>query len=245
MIEFLQPLVDAVSKALPAIAKHKERTSASKLGSELFLIYVQFNEALVLAEDIVSSLEVYVQRMTRHLETGEDKYALTGASWVSGKIIRQLENLAEIKGRMDQWRWELQILDGRSNNELNFLLDAKFSALNALAKTINAHRFPLRGNGIMIDDNGLIQAYDRRSARIQHRRLGNELISSSVPMVGPWGPDVLESINHYLSARKPREKLSEIRSSLEEIRAALEKNFTISDILLQAGDPRARRRGRY
>lgn len=69
--------------------------------------------ALVLAEKIVSSLEIYVERMSDHLRTGGDRHALTAGNWVMDNIHQQLRNLTDIRGRIDSWRWHLQVLDGR------------------------------------------------------------------------------------------------------------------------------------
>lgn len=52
---------------------------------------------------------------------------------------------------------------------------------------------------------------------------------------------MLTLVEEYLAVREPRRRLGEIRDSLEKIRAALEENFTITDVLLRAGDPRAGR----
>ena len=244
MIEFLQPLVNSVTTALPAIVKKKERDTSAKLGAELFLIYVQFNEALVLAEQVVSSLEVYVNRMTDHMRTGGDKYALTAGNWVSDKIYQQLRNLQGIRNRIVRWKWELQVLDGQSTNEMRFLLDYKSSALEALARAIDGQRMPLRTTGILIDDRGVLRTSDGGSAyghRVRYNKLSEELVASSVPMDEPWGPEILAIVEDYLASRKPREQLDEIRTSLEKVRVALQANFSIGDILIRVGDPRVDR----
>lgn len=244
VIEFLQPLVDAVAKALPAIAKKKDRDASAKLGAELFLVYVQFNEALVLAEEIVQSLEHYVDRMTNHLRTGEDKYVLAAGEWFSDSIHEQLRNLEGIRNRIDGWKWELQVLDGKSTNDLRFLLSRKMSALRALADTIENEHLPLRTSGVLIDDQGTLRSLADRPAHdlfARYGELAKELTANSVPMNEPWGPKILAIVEGYLASRKPRQQLDEIRDSLEKIKVTLEANFTIGDILFRAGDPRAGR----
>lgn len=79
----------------------------------------------------------------------------------------------------------------------------------------------------------------------RYHKLRKELAVNSVPMDEPWGPEILAIVKDYLASRKPREQLDEIRISLEKIKAALEEHFTISDILLRAGDPRFDRTRRY
>lgn len=246
MIEFLQPLVNVVTSAVPAIVKKKDRDTSARLGAELFLIYVQFNEALVLAEQIVGSLEGYVERMTEHLQTGEDKYALTAGEWIRDKAHQQLRNLTGIRNRLQRWSWTLQVLDGQATNELEFLLDRKSSALQALSRTIDNQLMPLRTTGLLIDDQGALHASDDRyPAHSLFYELGQELAANSVPMNQPWGPETLSIVKNYLARREPRQQLAEIRASLEKIRTALEANFSISDILLRAGDPRVDRSRYY
>jgi hypothetical protein len=241
VIEFLQPLVDAVAQAVPAMVKKKERDATAQLGAELFLVYVQSNEALVLAEEIVSTLETYVERMANG-----DRYALEAGSWVSGKIHDQLRNITAIRNRVERFRWEFQVLDGRASNELEFLLGMKYSALRALAGALDEERMPLRKSGLLIDDQGVLRRSDFQSSmdfedqRFTH--LYQDLKEHSVAMDKPWGPEILAVVKDYLADRKPREHLAKIQASLEQIRAALATHFTISDILLHAGDPRAARR---
>lgn len=238
MLEFLQPLVDAVARAVPAIAAKKERDASARLGADLFLVYVQFNEALVLADDIVGSLEVYVRRMSDHVRTGGDAYALTAGHWVADKVHQQVRNLTDLSDRLNSRRWELQVLDGRTSNDLRLLLDRKTSALRVLSEVVERERMPLRTSGVLIDDQGTVRTADDWH---RLRDLESELEAGSVPVNRHWTPEVLALVEEYLAVREPRRQLGEIRESLEKIRSALEANFTITDVLLRAGDPRAAR----
>lgn len=235
MFEFLQLLADAVARAVPVMAKKKERDASAKLGAELFLVYVQFNESLVLGEDIVRSLEVYVERMSEHLRTGGDSYALTAGRWVTDQIHQQVRNLTDVRNRINSRGWELRILDGQATNDLWFLLDRKMSALDALSAAVDRERLPLRTNGMLIDEHGTLST----DSMLGYHDLERDLTANSVPMNARWTPEVLAVVERYLAVRKPREQLAAIRASLEQIRAALEANFTITDVLLRAGDPRA------
>lgn len=244
MIEFLQPLLDAVTKAVPAMSAKREREESARLGTELFLVYVQLNEALVLAEEIILALETYTERMSEHLRTGGDKYALTAGSWVSDKVEQQLRNLVGVRDRLARWRFEFQVLDGTATNELRFQLDIKHSALRALAAAIDSGRVPLRQAGVLIDDGGSITVPPGgRPSDLGPvcTRLHGELMADSLAMDAPWGPEALARVQDYLAGGLPRQRLDAIRASMEQIRAALEANFTLSDVLLRVGDRRAGR----
>lgn len=143
--------------------------------------------------------------------------------------------------------WELQALEAASTNDLLFLLDAKLSALSALAETIDDQRVPLLTEDVLID-RGVLQSSDEPWHHLEHKygKLRAILRTQSVPMNEPWDADVLGIVRNYLATRNPRAQLDEIRAAMEKIRSALTATFSISDILLHAGDPRAgRRRQRY
>ncbi|HEY0501815.1 MAG TPA: hypothetical protein VGD48_39130 [Kutzneria sp.] len=231
MLEFLQPLVDLIAKALPALAKRRERDEAAKLGAELFLLYVQCNEALVQGELIVQALEqVRAGGSTRYL---------------AQLIDEQLHKLKAVAIRLNHWQFEFHVLEGRAVLDLIFMTDWKISALHTLRGAILDHGLPLRSTGVLIDDDGVIQLGPGPSHPAMlglNYQLSDELAADTVPLDQPFGPDVPALVERYLTVRKPREQLDRIRDSLEKIRAALVANFTVSDILLRAGDPRGNRR---
>ena len=148
---------------------------------------------------------------------------------------------------MRDWRFELQVLDGSAANELTFLLEYKVSAITALASVVEAGRVPLRTEGLLIDDGGTLRVpvdspSDRQFRLGQLKRtLGEQMMDVPVRADQPWDAEILPVVERYLAERRPREQLEAIRVALEKIRAALEANFSVSDILLRAGDPRARR----
>lgn len=240
MLEFLQPLVDLVTKAIPAIAKQNERDKAAKLGAELFLLYVQCNEALVLGAQIVHMLEGYLEEVARG-----SRWADGSREAVSRRMREQLHNLTGIANRLEEFQFGLHVLDGPAYLELKFLTDMKGNALHALCAALDEERLPLRTAGVLIDNDGVLQLPDdgprhRALAEVQHR-LADELTANSVPLDLPWGPDVAATISRYLAVRKPHEQLERIRTALERIREALVANFSLNDILLRAGDPRGNR----
>ncbi|MFC0546777.1 hypothetical protein [Kutzneria chonburiensis] len=234
MLEFLQPLVDLIAKALPALAKRRERDEAAKLGAELFLLYVQCNEALIQGERIVLALESYLVRRDgrRNFQTG-----------LLSMVQEQSRNLGGVAGRLRDFQFEFHVLGGDSYRELLLLTDQKANVLQALTGVIEQQQLPLRSTGLFIDGGVLTPGVERSIAQrvnLRHQ-LAAELAASALPLDRPWDQDTPAVIEHYLAIRKPREELERIRVSLEKIRTALLANFTLGDILLRAGDPRAHR----
>jgi hypothetical protein len=59
-----------------------------------------------------------------------------------------------------------------------------------------------------------------------------------VPLDEPWNQEIYEQVKLYLEVRNPRAQLKDIKAALESIHAALERTFSIKDILLRVGDER-------
>jgi hypothetical protein len=241
VLEFIQAILSVVAKAVPAAIGQRRDSRLSEIGAELFLFYIQVNEALVCAEDIVSSLEVYVQRMSEHLATGTDSYALTAGGWITPKIARQCVNLAKIGETMQRWGRPLQIIDGESFAEIAVLLSGKRNALNTLLATMQARELPLSATAEEL--HALARAAQRAGRDEEHARLDqlDEAIrKDSVSLHSRWDPDVYRVVESYLRDRNPRQQVAQIRSVLEDIRSALEQNFSLTDVLMRVGDERFR-----
>ncbi|MFI5623466.1 hypothetical protein ACIA03_08380 [Nocardioides sp. NPDC051685] len=248
MIEFLKLILDLATKAVPGMVSRSERDRSAQLGAELFLFYVQLNDALVTADQIVVLLELYERQLA-------DAIRVTGQrrdTWVRRELLevvrKQLTSIQLIGERLDDLNWELQVLDGKSVAALTFLLDEKVSALAVVFEMLRYGRLPLRIEGIMIDDP-LTELPEIRTTRVFEFR--DEAEASAISVYGEpqtaavSDREALRQVRTYLAVRKPREELQHIRDNLEQLREAIASNFTIHDILLHAGDPRIAERQRY
>ncbi|MDX2815403.1 hypothetical protein ABZ312_21040 [Streptomyces sp. NPDC006207] len=242
MVELVRTLVEALVQGLPGLRAIREEKRRSKLGAELFILYVRLNEVMLEAEGIVRNLEGYAERMGRHLEHGDDAYALGAGGWVARGVQRQIVNLARISGLMGDHGVALQIIDPEAYNRLQPLLSGKFNALQVLLAIMRSGALPLAptqedlARAMDVGHPGSREGQRRMMANLEEfapRWRDTALATSS-----PWGPSTYESVVRYLREREPREQLSEIRAALESLRTALEKHFTISDVLLEVGDAR-------
>jgi hypothetical protein len=85
MLELIKTVVELLKGGIDGLAKSAELRDARRrrdLGTELAIFYLELCRVIASARDIVSSLEWYVSRMTRHLSHGDDAHALTGGSWI-------------------------------------------------------------------------------------------------------------------------------------------------------------------
>lgn len=234
MIEFVKLIVDVVLKAVPGIVSKNERDKAAYLGADLFLLYVQINDVLVRAEEIVTGMERYDRASGMELATARGT--------LLELVRRQISDIRVIIERLQELDWELKVLDGQSYVALDFLLGIKTSALDLLAHALDRGHLPLGTTSVEVDDEGIRWPENRPtfpSRQILHDNLYDELGRGT-----PTRDDEVRRIRAYLEHRQPREEMRAIRENLETLREAIAANFTIQDILIRAGDPRLGRRRR-
>jgi hypothetical protein len=252
MIEFLKLIIDVAIKAVSSLSTRRDNQRMGDVGSELFLFYVQVNEAMMAGYDIIGSLEVYVERMGRHLATGGDRYALTGGDWIRYKVQVQVINLARIGETMQRWGYPLQIIDGEAFSKIVPLIDGKRNALDVLLNILRADSIPVSMTWpqyLAVAMQGQELATEASLGEITESAgaLQSRAAEEAIPLDNFGTREVYENIKSYLEMRNPRAQLDEIRKGLESIREAIERNFTLKDILLRTGDERfsLRYHGKY
>ncbi|MEU4455263.1 hypothetical protein AB0F44_28295 [Nocardioides sp. NPDC023903] len=234
MIEFVKLIVDVVLRAVPGIVSRNERDKAAYLGADLFLLYVQINDVLVRAEEIVAQMERYDRASDIELATAR------GALLVL--VPRQISDVRVVTERLQELRWELNVLDGQSRLALDFLLGIKTSALDVLSHALTLDQLPLGTTSVEVDDEGVRWPEIRPTFNAGRKVLDN--LYEELGGENPTRDEEVRRIRAYLQHRKPREEMRAIRENLETLREAIAANLTIQDILIRAGDPRLGRRRR-
>lgn len=240
MIEFLQSAFDMLAKIIPTLTRNRREREAAKLGSELLLIYVESNEALLLGEKIISSLEDCQRRTRYHVEARGEPYPLTHEAELPKLVENQLRNIVAINKLTARLSWPLQVLNGEEKNRLELLLGGKSSILKALQQAVLSKRLPLLSSGLRMDEMGVLHAHDP-NVQSWTNRLPEFFGEESVPLVGGWDLDAADRVVTYLDTYNPRDRLTEIRVIIERIHTTLTENFSVSDIIQNVGDPRALR----
>lgn len=228
MIEFVKLIVDVVLKAVPGIVSRNERDKAAYLGADLFLIYVQINDVLVRAEEIVTQMERY--------DRAADIELATARGALLGLVPQQISDIRMITARLQELRWELDVLDGQSAAALDFLLGMKTSALDLLSHALTLDHLPLGTTSVEVDGEGIRWPEIRPTFHAQQKVLDS--LRHELGRDTPTRDDEVRRIRAYLEQRQPREEMRAIRENLEKLREAIAANFTIQDILIRAGDPR-------
>ena len=234
MIEFVKLIVDVVLKAVPGIVSRNERDKAAYLGADLFLLYVQINDVLVRAEEIVTQMERY--------DRASDIELATARGALLELVPRQISDIRVITERLRELDWELKVLGGQSHLALDFLLGIKSSALDVLSHALTLDQLPLGTTSVEVDDEGVRWPDIRPTFYARQKVLDN--LYDELGRENPTRDDEVRRIRAYLQHRQPREEMRAIRENLETLREAIAANFTIQDILIRAGDPRLGRRRR-
>jgi hypothetical protein len=237
MLELLKVCAEALQKAIPSILKARRAEKAADLGAELFLVYTHLNEALICGADIVSSLEIYVQRMAEPAKPGRQKYALTGGHWIAYKVEAQQHNLAKVGRDMLRWRRQLQVIDPTAFESLVPLIEGKFNALDALLRLMtHGETLPVvPAGGLALLMAGPPEPVGQRSGPNQ---LVKQIAESAIPTNVSWDETILRQVKTHLSEDNPNEQLDQLRRSLGQLRESLLKVFSLEDIVLKVGDRR-------
>ncbi|HET9899099.1 MAG TPA: hypothetical protein VFQ44_29595 [Streptosporangiaceae bacterium] len=214
MIDLIKTLVETLAQILPRIGSVRSDKRRRELGVTLFMLYVRLNETMLTAESIVDSLETYTVTMQRHTEDGDYPYALRAGRWIADKITSQVVNLERLGGLLASQAAVLQIIDADAYNKLVPLLETKFGALAQLLSIMRRGALPL----------------DLTPG--PHGSWNSTTLRTSIT----WGDEIYDQVVSYLTERAPREQIAGIRAALAAMREALERHFSISDVLLEVGD---------
>jgi hypothetical protein len=126
------------------------------------------------------------------------------------------------------------------------LIEGKSNALDSLHRLLTQGLLPVGPD----DQTTLRNDYAKPSSGDDHskvlwRRDGEQrwelkerLSSGALNTAVPWDGNTYTSVQHYLATRSPKEALVALAAIAEELRGAIEKNFTLADILIDVGDPR-------
>jgi hypothetical protein len=236
MIELVKVVVETLTKVIPNISKSRTDKRFTRIGADLFMLYVRLNEVLVSASELISSVEEYVESSDPDKPERASLRASLQNSIAQG-VRRQAADLERMATFLHQWAMDLSIIDGQTYAELFSLLKGKFNALNELLMAMG-HGAGLPIGGPTEDDYRAV-AKSREYAQYEAYRDRFDSIST-VSTSAPWDKGVDRQLAAYLDSRKPREQLASIRTSLEKMHDDLAKTFDLKGVLLAVGDSKFR-----
>ena len=177
---------------------------------------------------------------------GYNKYVLKwGTNVMTEAIAIQHANIHKLFYSLRSFKYQLGIIDADAFLKLRYLIDVKKSSLQHLLDSLRYGNLPLYGPSEQeikghLDQLNISQIKDQDSSirSIFAHDTGRAYRENDISIYGKWDKDVYDVVKKYLEERNPREQLKYIYRVATQLRDALEKHFTISDILLEVGDNR-------
>lgn len=249
MLEVIKTIVEILAKGvegLGATADLRDKKKKRKIGAELALLYLELCRIIATAREIVSSLEVYVQRMGDHLQNGTDSYALTGGNWIRRKVETQRVNVGRLGRSAQRLQGLLNLVQPESYTALNILIRSKVNALDSVSSLLAQGKISLSEpeSGKLEEILHSPNSFEDGSGEMYHAKLQARheikqyLIEKTVSTMVPWDAEVYISIQDYLEKRSPRQVIVQLQYIAEKLRTALETHFTLADILIDVQDQR-------
>lgn len=203
------------------LSEEYKKKQLRKIGADLFLLYVHVYEMVSCGENIVNSLEHFVER--------KDPQA---GKWMRRMVIEQRMNLIKLMEDIQRLRHLLIVLDPESWKKLSFLFYDKKNLLDELINLMEDGSFPLI-ESTESDIRKLIENSQGREKYITEQKLYQEMENNLILSTVPWDENIFEKIREHLEKRNPRRQLEQIRAVLQKIRIVLGNNFSIQDVLLE------------
>ena len=162
MIEVIRLLVDSLAKVVHYASANKEKRDLNKLGGQLYGVYIQLADILVLAGKILADLGSINEGISQ-------SEMQTISSLIATKLARQARNLQAVTRGMSAVDRELIVLNAGCRIKLDGLLRDKHSLINAVIGGLTADNVPL---GALTE-----QAYTDLLAEIENgARIGKHCI---------------------------------------------------------------------
>ncbi|MEV5771706.1 hypothetical protein AB0L49_10695 [Streptomyces antimycoticus] len=229
MFELLRALLDAIVQGIPMFTTSREDRKRREIGVSLFRLYVQLNEAMVLADRILSLLDDYgYDRGRRREVTVEFLYRA---------LVAQGDNIEALDREMWRRNSVLILLGNSDFLDLRTMFEDKFSDVRTMGSILAGGAVPLGEVG------------SRFTGRTVFPGPGPDRIPyhSSSPIVafnaarGDFvDPGTVEEraalVRAYLESGVPHQRVRDMRAALEQMRVALTENFSLADALIDVGD---------
>jgi hypothetical protein len=258
MLELVKAIVEPIAKSLSItdFIELRKKKKAHEIGTELFLLYASLNDILVVGRRIVEDLESAASWMKRKLQEGKpDERCSTGMDFL---LRQQSLNILKLVASVKRLGLELQVIAPDVYVRLSPLMHGKLNAVSRLIDAISGECGSPRLVSVEAERvQGLLnQAQasvstaedadlkDRvrvaaRSVRGEADELANLFIDEPIDDVRSIPAKQYPVVQTFLKERKHGAELDKIETVLTVLREAIEKNFSLRDILLNVGDRRS------
>ena len=243
MLEILKLLTDIALKMIPGITKGRKDKQLNQIGADIFHIYTQINEALILGAIIADKVDLTLMRLNERVAIQGGDASISVDVYLPTLLARQQQNLQIILFLINKYSTQIQIIDAESYRRLMGLLRGKLGVIGMLGNIINWDRnFPVIENydellGVLDSPKDLSPRGDAEFIR----SLDAAIVE--VPLAGRWTADMLPNIEAAILRSHPRQQMEEITDQLAALGKSLKDTFEISEILRISTDKDAYRSG--
>jgi len=242
MFEIIKTIIELLKNGIDGLGKSTElrdKKHRRDLGAELAVLYLELCRVIASARDIVRSLEVYVERMGHHLAHGNDSYALTAGRWIRRRVTTQRVNIARFSRSAQRLAAMLHLMQPGAHATLEILLHSKVNALDSLHKLLDRGLLPIEepDEETMLEAKR-VQASGHYAVIDVKLKIEEELKRGALDTAVAWDAVVYTSVQDYLARRSPIDAILQLETIAESLRAAIEKHFTLADILIDVRDKR-------
>jgi hypothetical protein len=238
VFDLLKFFVEVTLKILPSVSAEKRKNTLNSIGADLFQIYIFLNEAEMLGEIILETLDGDIERLGRKMATEGGEATITVGWQFPSLLTRQRQNLDFILMLLKKYGDELQVVDPVAYRKLRLSVTRKFNALSVITSLLGSSQIPIERNS-----NSLTELMDRLVRESVHGNLrdiknfmsevDNALIM--VPVEDSWSASQYQELAEVLDITRLERQLASIRQSLDSLRESLTNTFSIQEILPLVG----------
>jgi len=242
MLEIIKVLLETISKSfsMDSIRNAKKTKKLQELGTEIFLLYSTLNSIISLGNQIIMELENGLNWMKRKVKEEEPNRELyTNLPLL---LHQQEVNILKLVKSIKRLRFELEIIAPEAYIKIYPLIHKKFNTIQQLSKVLSGNSPQL----VSISETKLIEFLQKSSKlSINHGlkyrhfdKKANILEKLPIDNLGCIPAKEYKIIEEYLKVKKPKNTIKKLEKIAKTIKASIETNFSIEDILLEVGDKR-------
>jgi hypothetical protein len=230
MFEMVKAILEII-KDVTDFSKFSTSNKKTKIGVRLFSVYTNLNQILITGYDIVEKLESYVKECQYRSKMNKELYQL----YIKDLLKEQSINMGRFVFSARDMILELNIINGKFVMDIKPLISGKISALRDLLNIFEAGSLPIDGpTSLQLKE--LVEKWNKLSISDEFWDWEEDYISIRKEIIKKENiKNNYKQIKKYLDNSDLRKSLDEIKSALLLFRDTLEKNFTLSDILVEVG----------
>jgi len=255
---FIQSLFDVLD--LKGLRTRQADSKIAQVGAELFLLYSALNSVYVAGIQIVDRIDGAIERsVSGDAVSREGSAIFVYGNGLHTALSYQFEKIREVDRLYRDLAHVIDIVDGGAASRIDLFLNDKMNIIQFLLGQLGKYSLDDDEQDSLlfsasVEDEIIQRLFGRwpvtetpsqpwwltprrRWIYNLYQRDDSERIESyhKIPLAK------IDVLRQYVIERKPRDQLRELRALLDDFHDSLASTFSIRDVLLEVGDPRAGR----